>query len=206
MQLDRQTLERARQNPGQAVTVLQMLMRGWMCRMLGRITGRVRIGKAFQVSGPLDIRGPGQVTFGDFCTVTSSRLAPVTPYTHAPGAVIHFGDRVVLNGTRFGCVLRIEVGEGSLLADARIMDTDFHAVDLQGKHRWQTTGLAKPVIIGPNVWVCAGAMILKGVTIGANSIVGAGAVVTHDVPPNVIVAGNPAQVIRSLTAGIPSRS
>ena len=136
--------------------------------------------------------------FGDDCEVISSRLAPVTPYTHSPEGIILVGNRVVLSGTRFGCMKRIEVGEGSLLADARIMDTDFHAVDPQGKHRWQTSGVVKPVVIGPNVWVCAGAMILKGVTIGANSIIGAGAVVTQDVPPDVIVAGNPANIVRRL--------
>jgi len=108
-----------------------------------------------------------------------------------------------LNGARFGCALRIEVGDGSLLADVRTMDADFHVVEPQGKHRWQTTGSPKLVIIGPNVWVCSGAMILNGVTIGANSIVGAGAVVTRDVPSNVIVAGSRAKVVWSLRAGDP---
>src|SRR5947208_13200379 len=93
---------------------------------------------------------------------------------------------------------RIEVGESCLLADARIMDSDFHALEPQGKLRWQTSGVAKPVIIGPNVWVCAGAIILKGVTIGANSVVAAGAVVARDVPPNTVVAGNPARVVKRL--------
>lgn len=165
------------------------------CRLLGR---RVIIGRHFLVMGPLEIRGPGTVVFGDDCTVVSSRRAPVTPYTHAPEAEIRFGSRVVLNGTRFGCRQRIEVGEGCLLADARIMDTDFHALDPQDKHRWQTVGVSKPVVLGPNVWVCAGAMILKGVTIGANSVVAAGAVVARDVPPNVVVAGNPARVVKRL--------
>ena len=78
------------------------------------------------------------------------------------------------------------------------MDTDFHALETQGKHRWQTIGVTKPVVLGPNVWVCTGAMILKGVTIGPYSVVAAGAVVSGDVPPNVVVAGNPAQVVKRL--------
>jgi acetyltransferase-like isoleucine patch superfamily enzyme len=78
------------------------------------------------------------------------------------------------------------------------MDTDFHMLDARGKHRWQTTGVSKPVLIGPNVWVCADAMILKGVTIGANSVVAAGSVVTADILPNVVVAGNPARVVKQL--------
>ena len=176
-----------------------MLVRGYYVKVRCRIFKRqVLIGRHFMVEGSLEIRGPGRVVFGDHCTVVGSVRAPVTPYTHAPEAEIIFGNRVVTNGTRFGCRQRIEIGEGCLLADARIMDTDFHALDPQGKHRWQTVGKSKPVVLGPNVWVCAGAMVLKGVTIGANSVVAAGAVVTRDVPPNVVVDGNPARVVKRL--------
>jgi acetyltransferase-like isoleucine patch superfamily enzyme len=56
----------------------------------------------------------------------------------------------------------------------------------------------KPIVIEKNVWIATGATILGGVTLGENSVVGAGAVVTKDVPPNSFVAGVPAQIIRSL--------
>jgi acetyltransferase-like isoleucine patch superfamily enzyme len=190
---------RALQNPWLAIGVMRALVRGWLYGVKYRIQcRRVVIGRRFRVVGHLDIQGPGTVIFGDDCTVVGSRLAPVTPYTHSSEAILQFGNRVVLNGTRFGCQQRIEVGEGSLLADARIADTDFHALDARGKHRWQTSGVTKPVLIGPNVWICAGAMILKGVTIGANSVVAAGSVVTDAVAPNVVVAGNPARVVKQL--------
>lgn len=52
--------------------------------------------------------------------------------------------------------------------------------------------------IKDNVWIGMGAVILKGVTIGENSVVAAGAIVTKDVPPNVVVAGNPAQIVKQL--------
>ena len=52
--------------------------------------------------------------------------------------------------------------------------------------------------IGDHVWICAGAMILPGVTIGAGSIIGAGSVVTKDIPPNCLAVGNPCKVIRRL--------
>jgi acetyltransferase-like isoleucine patch superfamily enzyme len=58
--------------------------------------------------------------------------------------------------------------------------------------------VAKPIVIAQNVWIGAGAIILGGVTVGANSVVAAGAVVTKDVPPNTLVGGNPARVIRSI--------
>eukprot|EP00127_Corallochytrium_limacisporum_P000568 Clim_evm7s19 gene=Clim_evmTU7s19 len=59
---------------------------------------------------------------------------------------------------------------------------------------------AKPVTIGNNVWVGAGAIILPGVTVGDNAVIGAGAVVTKNVPDRTIVAGNPARIIREITA------
>jgi acetyltransferase-like isoleucine patch superfamily enzyme len=58
--------------------------------------------------------------------------------------------------------------------------------------------VAKPIVIERNVWIAAGATIIGGVTIGENSVVAAGSVVTKDVPPNTLVGGNPARVIRSI--------
>jgi len=58
--------------------------------------------------------------------------------------------------------------------------------------------IAKPVVIERNVWIAAGATIIGGVTVGENSVIAAGSVVTKDVPPNTLVGGNPARVIRSI--------
>ena len=55
-----------------------------------------------------------------------------------------------------------------------------------------------PVTIGDNVWICTGVMVLPGVTIGANSVIGAGRVVAKDIPPNSLAVGNPCRVIRTL--------
>lgn len=164
----------------------------WKFKLLGR---RVVIGRFFRVSGPLDIRGPGRVEFGDYCTVSSSRLRPTTPYTHSADACIKFGNRVMLTRTRLGCETRIEVADNAGLAEAWIMDSDFHAVEVTDGPRYNTKGRSKPVFIGSNAWIGAGAMVLKGVTVGANAIVGAGAVVAASVPANVVVFGNPARVV-----------
>jgi acetyltransferase-like isoleucine patch superfamily enzyme len=191
-------------NPWGALGVAGMLTRGWYYRMQCRLRGqRVRFGKNFRVLGRLDIRGPGTVVFGDDCTVVATRFAPVTPYTHSAEAIIQIGHRVVLNGTRFGCCRRIDVAENCLLADARVFDTDFHALEPAGRHRWHTTGVTKPVTIGPDVWIGPGAMILKGVSIGAHAVVGVGSVVTREVPPWAVVAGNPARVVKYVTRADP---
>jgi acetyltransferase-like isoleucine patch superfamily enzyme len=58
--------------------------------------------------------------------------------------------------------------------------------------------IAKPIVIERNVWIAAGATIIGGVTVGENSVVAAGSVVTKSVPPNTLVGGNPARVIRSI--------
>jgi hypothetical protein len=183
-------------NPGSALGEGMALLKGQYYRLKFRLLGqRVIVGRRLRVVGRLDIRGPGTVIFGDDCRVFSTRITPTTPWTQSRHAVIRFGNQVALNGTRLGCVHRIEVGDGTLLADARITDTDFHAAEPNGVHRLKTLGTTKPVMIGRNAWVCMGAMVLKGVTIGEGAVVAAGAVVAGDVPANVVVFGNPARVI-----------
>jgi acetyltransferase-like isoleucine patch superfamily enzyme len=62
----------------------------------------------------------------------------------------------------------------------------------------RTTTIGKPIVIEKNVWIAAGAIIIGGVTVGENSVVAAGSVVTKDIPPNTLVGGNPAKVIRPI--------
>ena len=62
----------------------------------------------------------------------------------------------------------------------------------------RSTTIGKPIVIERNVWIAAGATIIGGVTVGENSVVAAGSVVTKDIPPNTLVGGNPARVIRSI--------
>ena len=110
--------------------------------------------------------------------------------------MIKFGNRVLLTGTRLGCDSRIEVGDLTGLAECRILDTDFHSVDVVGDEpRYNTRGRSKPIIIGRNVWVGGASMVLKGVRIGDNSVVAAGSVVVMPVPANTVVLGNPARVV-----------
>jgi acetyltransferase-like isoleucine patch superfamily enzyme len=189
-------LRKAVQDPGMAFTVAVSLLRGYYYRVKFRLLGRrVVIGKFFRVEGPLDVRGPGTVIFGDNCTALSSRLRPTTVYTHSPDAVVTFGNRVLLTRTRIGCNKRIDVADNAGLAEAWVMDSDFHSVEVSDQPRYNSSGASKPVTIGPNAWLGAGSMVLKGVRIGENSVVGAGAVVASNVPDNTVVFGNPARVV-----------
>jgi acetyltransferase-like isoleucine patch superfamily enzyme len=195
------TLRKVRKRPFHALRVASLLGRGHYYRIKFRLLGRrVIIGRRFRVLGKLDIRGPGTVIFGDDCFVSSTYLQPTTPWTHAPDAVIRFGNGVGLAGTRLGCQGLIEVGNNCGLSDARILDSDFHNARDTSGDRQNSAAVTQPVVIGNNVWLGAGSMILKGVTIGDNSVVGAGAVVATHVPSNVIVFGNPAKVIWKLSS------
>lgn len=114
----------------------------------------------------------------------------------AGSGAIRIGRAVLMSpGSRISASDEILIGDGTMLANGvYITDSDWHGV----YDRTARPAAATPVHIGSNVWLGDHATVLKGVHIGDNSVVGARAVVTSNVPANVIVAGNPARVIREL--------
>ncbi len=160
------------------------------------------IGEGFQMEQLPYLVGSGIIRLGDHVTLSGKQ-------------VIIFGNRgegtpllSIGHHTFLGhaCILAISssvtIGNHCLIAsDVRISDYDGHPVDAVARR----TGLPsppegiRPVVIGDDVWIGNMATILKGVTIGDRSIVGAGAVVTRDVPPDVVVAGNPARIVKQLS-------
>jgi maltose O-acetyltransferase len=113
------------------------------------------------------------------------------------GANIELGERVFFN---FNCVVldvcRVRIGDFSLFGPAVQIYTAMHPFDAELRRRQE---FGKPVEIGSDVWVGGGAIILPGVRIGSRAVVGAGSVVTRDVPGGVFAAGNPCRVIREIT-------
>jgi acetyltransferase-like isoleucine patch superfamily enzyme len=122
------------------------------------------------------------------------------------------GDFTLLNGALIMADERIEIGAHCLVSwNVGIADSDFHPIDA-AQRRIDTMALAPfyknrpprpplrtaPVIIKDNVWIGMNAIVLKGVTIGENAVIAAGAVVSRDVPANVVVAGNPAVIVKEL--------
>ena len=124
---------------------------------------------------------------------------------------IEIGNNVFIGGSSiFDCVEKIMIEDDVLISyGCLIADSDNHSIhydirknDLKDwrngrKHDWSTT-VTKPIFVKKGAWIGARAIILKGVTIGRFAVVGAGSVVTRDVPPYTVVAGNPARVIREL--------
>jgi len=106
------------------------------------------------------------------------------------------GDCVLMSpGSRISASDEITIGDGAMLANGTyITDSDWHTLYDRTRRSERVT----PVHVGRNVWLGDHATVLKGVTIGENSVVAARAVVTRDVPANVVVAGNPARVIKEL--------
>src|SRR5205085_7510547 len=128
-----------------------------------------------------------------------------------PSAHIAIGSRThVGGGTLLAAASSIEIGDDVLIAfEALVMDHNSHSIRfrerqhdvrnwIDGKKDWSSIAIA-PVRISNKAWIGVRAVVLKGVTIGEGAIVGAGSIVTSDVPPWTIVGGNPARVIRALT-------
>ncbi|WP_179394567.1 sugar O-acetyltransferase [Lacticaseibacillus absianus] len=93
---------------------------------------------------------------------------------------------------------KITIGNNVFIAPNVALITETHPQN--AAERNANLEYAHPITIGNNVWICTNALILPGVTIGDNAIIGAGSVVTHDVPANTLVAGNPAKVLRQAEA------
>lgn len=100
----------------------------------------------------------------------------------------------------FNCVVLdvapVTIGNNVLFGPSVQIYTATHPISAAARRLWLES--AKPITIGSDVWVGGGAIICPGVTIGDRSVIGAGSVVTRDIPSDVIVAGHPARVIRAL--------
>lgn len=123
----------------------------------------------------------------------SFRLFP--PFTADCGKNINIGKRVFINsGCRFQDQGGITIGDDALIGHNVVLATLNHAIDAENRKDM----IPAPIVIGKNVWIGANATVLPGVTIGDNSIIAAGAVVTNDVPENTIVGGVPARAIKKI--------
>jgi len=124
---------------------------------------------------------------------------PVILCTWEAGATLEIGDYFAMTGGSICAAQKIVIGKNVAVgANSTIVDTDFHPLNSEFRHLHPQEGNAAPVHIEDNVFIGMNCLILKGVTIGYGSVIGAGSVVTRDVPPCSIVAGNPARVIRQV--------
>ncbi|AKQ64727.1 Maltose O-acetyltransferase [Myxococcus hansupus] len=113
------------------------------------------------------------------------------------GSNIELGERVFFN---FNCIVldvcRVSIGDFTLFGPGVQIYTPMHPLNAELRRKEE---FGKPVTIGSDVWVGGGAIILPGVRIGSRAVIGAGSVVTRDVPDGMFAAGNPCRVIREIT-------
>ena len=146
----------------------------------------------------LHVNGEG-ISVGNFATFISapdSHIHLTTWNADKYEGKIEIGDFCLFSpGVRISAATSIKIGNSCMFANsAYISDSDWHGI----YDRALPVGKSEDVVLEDNVWIGDGAIVSKGVTIGKNSIVGARSVVIKDVPENVIVAGNPAQVVKEL--------
>ena len=132
----------------------------------------------------------------------SNPLAPHHPVvlcTWRAGAQLCIGDNFGMTGGTLCAVQRITIGNQVMLgANCVVIDADFHPLTPEQRSTAPDGGAIAPIAIQDNVFIGANSIILKGVTIGAESVIGAGSVVTKTIPPRSVAAGNPARVIAQL--------
>ncbi len=153
-------------------------------------TSNTQFGKKISLQGKLRISGPGLVIIEDNVIISDN----VDLYTFSKSAIIKIGKNSYINGTRISSVLNVSIGEENILADVRILDTDFHWAH-KNRMRDFSPPPAIPVKTDKNVWVSAGSALMKGVSIGENSVIAFGSVVTGIVPANEVWGGVPAKKI-----------
>jgi len=152
----------------------------------------------------LQIHRQSDVKIGKRMSLRSTRRSnplganhPVIISTRVADAHLEIGDDFGMTGGSLVCEEYIRIGNRVLVgANTIISDTDFHPLDPIRRQTHPIDGQTSPIIIEDDVFIGMQCLILKGVTIGARSIIGAGSVVTKNVPADSIIAGNPARIIR----------
>lgn len=167
---------------------IRIIKKGWFIRLItGEKNGKLFIGKSFKCNNK----------------VTSNSIGLIQPCVFniaTAGAEIKIGENVGISGSTINATKCITIGNNVLIGSGCIItDTDSHPINWQDRVNNENNNTKSlPIVIEDNVFIGARSIILKGVTIGKNSVIGAGSVVTKSIPANCIAGGNPAKVIKYL--------
>ena len=165
---------------------------------------RVRWPKNLSVVGPMGLSASGTIKIGENVTIVNDSKFNRAGVNHptqlvtSMNAKLVIGDHVGISGASIYACDSISIGNYVLVGvNCHIYDSDFHPVDWQDRRK--SINIAKaPIVIEDDVWLCANVTVLKGVRIGARSVIAAGSVVLTDIPSDVLAAGVPAKVIKTL--------
>lgn len=182
------------------VRILFFHLRIWKYKALSDCERIVGVPKLYM---PLLLSGKGKISFGDNVQIgVTAAHYTYSSYNYilafGENSEVSVGNNVVMaNGASIQSASKIEIGDNVMIGiNCFLVDTDGHDLDPQKR----MTGIPKSsqITIKKNVVIFYNSVVLKGVTIGENSVIGSCSVVTKDIPPNVFAAGNPARVIRNL--------
>jgi len=168
---------------------------------------KVKIGKHCKFFGVLILNRSynSKITIGNHCSFRSDKISNLVGLnrkciiaTFGEGSKIEIGNNSGFSGTVIGAAKSITIGNNVLSgANVLITDFDWHPIDPRLRHTSQGVKSA-PVVIKDNVWLGINTVVLKGVTIGENTIIGANSLVVSNIPANVIAGGNPCKVLKSI--------
>lgn len=158
------------------------------------------VGKRLQLEGPIpEIHGNGRIEIGDDVRV-GDRCTWVVGFKVSEHPEIIIGNRVSVNYQNLMSAAKsIRIGDDTMIAaNVQIFDNVSHPLAPARRHEPFTLEEASPVVIGKNCWIGTNSIIMRGVTIGDNSVVAAGSIVTKSVAANMLVGGNPAVPIKEI--------
>lgn len=160
--------------------------------------GEICVGNKIQVHQKVIFQGKGKVHLDDGVAlgyaIGGSPTLPILLQPRNQNSIIEIGkNSALVNGTEIIACEKVVIGKNCRIgARCTIIDSDFHGISPDSR---STSGLVYPVIIGNNVWIGLSVLILKGVNVGNDAIIGAGCVVTKNISDGDIVVGNPMRVI-----------
>ena len=154
-----------------------------------------QVGRKVRIWGRPSIQNQGTLLVGERVRFVST--IATSEFVTGPDGTLEIGAGVFIN---YGCSIAatqlVRIGARCNIGTYVIMmDNDFHHVEPERRNE---TPESAPIILEENVWLGARVIVLRGVTIGADSVIGAGSVVTRDIPPRSVAAGMPAKVIRQI--------
>lgn len=165
-------------------------MRGyWYLRQADSIGSRTR------VLGRVSAQNWGTMKIGSRVLIIGT-ITPVELVAF-PGGSLEIGDNSFINyGVSLSASQLVRIGPRCNIGTyCNLLDNDFHSLEPEKR---QQKPPSAPIILEENVWLGARVIVLRGITIGKDSVVGAGSIVTRDIPPGVLAAGSPAKIIREL--------